>query len=178
MKRIIAIYGLVSGATVAGVSFGAMAVWGGDGKAAGSEWLGYSVMVIALSLIFVAVKSYRDEELGGVIRFSTALKLGLGISLVAGVIYVIGWEIYYQTLGAGFMDDYIASSIEQMLADGASAARVAEARREMEEFKDLYSLLPARMGITLLEILPVGLVISLICAGLLRTSAVPPASGS
>lgn len=177
MKRIVLIYGLVSGAIVAGVSFGAMAIWGADGKAAGSAWLGYSIMVIALSLIFFAVKSYRDEELGGVIHFWTALKLGLGISLVAGVVYIIGWEIYYQALGGSFVDQYAVSYIEQMQANGASAAQLAETRIKMEEFKRLYEFLPARTGITLLEIFPVGAAISLICAALLRKSEFLPASG-
>lgn len=168
MKRIVFTFGLVSGAIVAVVLFGSMAIWGTDGMTAGSVWLGYSIMVIALSVIFFAVKSYRDDQLGGVIRFWTALRLGLGITAVAGAVYVIGWEIYYQTLGGNFMDHYIAASLERLRNDGAAAAELARARQDMEEFRALYENLAARMVITLLEILPVGVVIALFSAALLR----------
>ena len=40
-------------------------------------------MIVALSVIFLGVKRYRDQELGGVIRFGTAFMLGLGIAAVA-----------------------------------------------------------------------------------------------
>lgn len=170
MTRIILIYGLIAGAVVAIVSFGGLALLADDGIPAGGQWLGYTVMVIALSVIFFAVKGYRDDQQGGVIRFWTALKLGLGISLVAGLVYVMGWEIYFQATGGEFMQQYAAAYLEQMKSDGASAAAIEAARERMAEFEAIYEFLPARMGITLIEILPVGFVISLLSAALLRRS--------
>lgn len=168
MGRMMLIYGSIAGAVVAIVSFGGMALLSDEGVAAGSQWLGYAIMVIALSVIFFAVKGYRDNQQGGVIRFWTALKLGLGISLVAGAVYVIGWEIYFQATGGDFMQQYAASYLEQMRADGVGAAELDAARSRMAEFQDLYDFLPVRMGITLIEILPVGVLISLVSAALLR----------
>ena len=168
MARIILIYGLIAGSVVAIVSFGSLALLSDGEIPTGSKWLGYSIMVIALSVIFFAVKGYRDQQLGGVIKFWTALKLGAGISLVAGVAYALGWELYYQTLGGEFMQQYALSYLDQMRADGATAAELETARQRMADFEQLYSLLPARFGITLVEILPVGLFISLLSAALLR----------
>ena len=106
MNRIMLTYGAISGAVIALATFGSMALHEGEGAVAEFEWLGYAIMIIALSVIFFAVKSYRDDRLGGAIRFWTAFRLGLGISIVAGVVYVLGWEIYYQTLGGDFMERY------------------------------------------------------------------------
>src|SRR6478735_6086120 len=71
-----------------------------------SEWFGYLVMFAALSLMFVGVKRYRDIECGGVIGFGRAFALGLGIAVVAGVVYVIGWEAYLATTDGNFMERY------------------------------------------------------------------------
>src|SRR6185503_9217896 len=73
-----------------------------------SLWFGYLVMLAALSLIFVGVKRYRDVECGGVVNFGRAFSVGLGIALVAGVIYVVGWEAFIAVSGYDFMADYTA----------------------------------------------------------------------
>ena len=62
-----------------------------------SMWFGYLVMLAALSLIFVGVKRYRDVECGGVIGFGRALLLGVAMAVVAGLVYVAGWEAYLAT---------------------------------------------------------------------------------
>ncbi len=169
MGRILLVHGLIAGAVIAIVSFGGLALMAGDdGVAAGSQWLGYTVMVIALSVIYFAVKGYRDDQQGGVIRFRVALKLGLGISLVAGAVYVLGWEIYFQATGGDFVQEYAASYLAQMRADGAAVDAISAARERMAEFEELYAFLPARIAITRVEILPVGVLISLLSAALLR----------
>ncbi len=172
MLRIIVVYGLISGAIVIGTIIGSMMVWGMENQ---SEWLGYLIMVVALSLIFFAIKNYRDRDLGGVIKFGTAFKLGLGISVVAGIVYVGAWETYLQATDANFMEQYAESYIGQLQADGADEQQLVEARALMEEYKSMYEKPLTRMGITFLEIFPVALLITLISAGLLRNSSFLPA---
>lgn len=171
MLRIIVVYGLISGAIVIGTIIGSMMVWGMENQ---SEWLGYLIMVVALSLIFFAIKNYRDRDLGGVIKFGTAFKLGLGISVVAGIVYVGAWETYLQATDANFMEQYAESYIGQLQADGADEQQLVEARALMEEYKSMYEKPLTRMGITFLEIFPVALLITLISAGLLRNSSFLP----
>ncbi len=172
MKRIIFIYGLLSGAIIIGIIIASMMIWGMEGQ---SEWLGYLIMVAALSLIFFGIKSYRDQELGGVITFGTAFSVGLGISVVAGIVYVGAWETYLQTTDADFMGQYASSYIEQLQAEGASEQEIADARKMMDEYKAMYENPLTRLGITFLEIFPVALLITLISAGLLRKSSFLPA---
>ena len=61
-----------------------------------SLWFGYLVMLVALSLIFVGVKRYRDSQCGGVINFGPAFVLGLAIAAVAALVYALVWESYLQ----------------------------------------------------------------------------------
>lgn len=175
MKKIMFVYGGIAGLVLV-ASFFVPLLFKSNTEMSGSVWLGYLVMIIALSTVFFGVKSYRDRVGGGVIRFATAFKLGLGISLVASVLYVAGWEVYFNVLDPGYADRYAAASLEQMRTEGASESEIDAAATQMKEFQELYKNPFARMGMTLLEILPVGLLISLISAALLRKSEVLPAT--
>jgi hypothetical protein len=132
------------------------------------EWLGYTTMVIALSLVFFGVKSYRDNHSGGVITFWNGLKVGMLITLVASLIYALSWEITYNTMKGDFLKLMNEKSIEKMKKEGASETSMAEAQKKMEDFGVMYKNPVFRFALTLIEIAPVGIVISLLSAGLLR----------
>src|SRR4051812_25065704 len=102
--RYMLVYGGISGAIVISILVAGIAL--DMPSHATSQWFGYLVMLVALSLIFVGVKRYRDVECGGVIRFGRALAVGLGIAAVASVVYVLGWELYLATSGWDFMAGY------------------------------------------------------------------------
>jgi len=141
-----------------------------------SLWFGYLVMLVALSLTFVAVKRYRDVECGGVVGFGPALLVGLGIAVVSGVVYVIGWEAYLATTDGNFMQDYAAATLADMRASGASAAELATAEAEMADAIAMYDSPPERFLITFSEIFPVGLLMALAAAAVLRNPRVLPAN--
>jgi uncharacterized protein DUF4199 len=174
MSRIILIFGIAAGVIVA-VPMCLMVANSDHGSAAQSFFAGYLVMVLALSLIFFGVKRLRDRDLGGVIRFVPALVAGLGISAVAGVIYAIGWEITLAVTDFAFVDSYSNAAIEAARAKGASAAEVAAVVAQMDEFRRQYANPFIRLSFTFIEIFPVGLLISLISAALLRNSRFLPA---
>lgn len=130
--------------------------------------VGYTSMLIALSTVFVAIKRHRDSELGGVIGFWKALGLGLGISFVASVIYVATWEALQAFTHMDFASGYAKALIEQQKAAGASAETLARFSAEMEQFKVDYANPLYRLPMTFTEIFPVGVLVSLIAAALLR----------
>jgi len=179
MKRIILSHGAIAGAIIIGViALGQLlASRDGSAEAAGSEWLGYLIMIVALSLIFIGIKRYRDRELGGVIKFGTATRLGLGIALVAGVIYVVGWEVNLSLTDYAFIDDYTASVIAAKEANGVSGDELQKVVDDMEVMKTRYARAIYRLPMTFMEIFPVGLLVTLISAGLLRNSRFMAASG-
>jgi hypothetical protein len=140
-------------------------------------WVTYLIMLIALSLIFVGVKRYRDVECGGVIRFGRAFLLGLGMAAVAGLIYAIGWEIFQSVSGYDFVGEYSASMIERMRAEGAAAAAIEAREAEMRDFAESYRNPLFRLPMVFLEIFPVGLLVALVSAALLRNPKLLPATG-
>ncbi len=174
MSRIILIFGIAAGLIVA-VPMCLMVANSEHGSAAQSYFAGYLVMVLALSLIFFGVKRLRDRELGGVIRFLPALLAGLGISTVASIIYVIGWEITLAATDFAFIDSYSTAAVEAARAKGASAADIAAIAAQMDEFRRQYANPFFRLPMTFIEIFPVGILISLVSAALLRNSRFLPA---
>ena len=176
MKKIILVYGIISGAVIVASMIVGFTVLGSDTEGMQfSEILGYTFMIIALSVIFIGIKKYRDDDLGGVIIFKTAMLLGLGISLVAGAAYVISWEVYLEITDHAFINDYTEHIIKEAKQDGMDGAEFAALVDQMNETKVNYARPMYRIPLTFLEIFPVGLLISLIAAGLLRNPKFLPA---
>ena len=174
MTNIIFLFGTLSGLIVTSTLLAAFTLLGAE-PAPGSEWLGYLGMIVALSLIFVGVKRYRDRELGGVIRFLPAFLMGLAIAAVASVIYVLVWEVYMAATGGAFMDAYITHMVEGARAKGMAEADLNKMIAEMNAFKAQYANPLYRMAVTFMEIFPVGFLIALISAALLRMPKFLPA---
>ena len=137
--------------------------------------IGYTTMLVALSVIFLALKRQRDVVNGGVIKFLPAFLMGVGISAVAGLLYVLAWEVSLAISGMDFGAVYAEHLIESAKARGATEAEIAAEIVKAEEFAKMYANPLFRMPITFTEILPVGLIVSLISALLLRNSRFMPA---
>ena len=167
LKRIL-IYGAIAGLIVGVPLFTMTVVMTGHPPIPYSMVLGYSIMLIALSTIFVAIKRHRDADLGGVIGFWRAFGLGLAISVVAGVFYVLAWEAALAATHMDFAAGYAKAVIAQQQAKGISGEALARLTAEMEHFKIQYANPLYRLSMTFAEIFPVGFLVSLISAGLLR----------
>jgi hypothetical protein len=169
MKKIVFIYGLIAAAVFAATMFGAMPFWkNGSLTFENGELVGYTSMVIALSMVFFGIKSYRDNYLEGTITFGKGMQVGLLITLVASLGYAISWEFYFNLFAPDFMDEYAKFSIEKATAKGATAETIQNLVTQMDSLKEMYKNPFLRFGMTLTEVLPVGIIISLISAGLLR----------
>lgn len=171
--RYIVTYGGLSGAVViltllAGLTFGMDSIFA-------TATFGYLVMLVALTFIFIGVKRYRDVELGGVIRFGRAFAMGLGIAAFAGLIYVAVWEIYLATTGYRFIDQYTAAVLAGYEKSGLGAEALAKARAEMQALREQYGHFWFRLPMTFMEIFPVGLLVALVSAAVLRNPRVLPA---
>jgi hypothetical protein len=171
MKKVILINGLIAGVIVSAMFLISHPfVDRGQLSFDSGMVVGYTSMVIALSMIFFGVRSYRDRELNGTISFGKALGMGLLIALVAGTIYGLTWDVYYRFFGGDeFMVKFTEYTVTQMKKDGASVAEIAATRTEWEQFNRNYQNFFVRFAFTLMEILPVGLLISLITAAIVRT---------
>lgn len=175
MLRIGLVFGLISGLIII-ASITLSLVFSGDEVSPAMEWLGYLIMLVALSAVFFGIKRHRDIHHGGVVSFWTGLKTGLLINLVATIAYVVVWEIYLGVSGTTFIDAYTAGLLEQKAASGASEAELAKMATDLEAMKAQYANPLFRIPVTFLEIFPVGLVVALISAAILRNPRVLPAS--
>ena len=181
MKKVILVYGLIAGTIVGGLMLLTMPLWDqGIINFDNGELVGYTTMVVALSMVFFGIKSYRDNHAGGVITFWTGCKIGLMITLVAGIMYALAWEISYARMGESFTKEmneyYLNETMEEMKAEGASEKEMQEARAEWANFAEMYKNPLIRFPVTLMEILPVGILITLASAGILRNKAILPAT--
>jgi len=174
MFRKMLTYGLVAGLVV-GIPLSWMALTLKPEMLDQGVLIGYLTMLIALSAVFVAIKRHRDVDGGGVIRFWPALGLGLGISVVAGICYVITWEVTCAITQADFAGTYAKFLIDQQVAKGVTGDALAKFTAEMEQFKVDYANPFFRLPMTFAEIFPVGVLVSLASAGLLRNSRFLPA---
>ncbi len=176
MLRIALIFGAISGSIIIAIMIAGYAWSDGEGFGA-SQALGYTVMIIALSMIFIGVKRYRDRDLGGVIKFAPAFAMGVAIAAVAGVFYVAGWETYLALSDNAFIDNYTAGIIEAKRDAGLSGAALEAIIANMEALKQQYANPLYRLPMTFIEVFPVGLVVALITAAILRNPKRFPARG-
>ncbi len=177
MLRIALIYGAIAGTIVIGVMTLGFILDGEEKGAASGQIFGYLTMLVALTLIFVGVKRHRDVNHGGVIKFTPAFLTGLAIAAVAGVFYVVGWEIYLATTDHAFIEQYSAAVIEKKKAAGVSGAALEKLIADMEKMVETYGNPFFRVPITFSEIFPVGLLVSIVSAAILRNPNVLPARG-
>lgn len=164
MLQKIVFYGVLSG-LIAGVALSVVALTMHNDSPTYGMAIGYLIMLVALSAIFVAVKRQRDVDGGGVIRFWPALGLGVAISFVASVIYALCWDAALAIGNIHFGHEYAASTIAKAKSSGMAPEALAKMAAEMNAFAEQYdgSIL-YRVPMTMVEILPVGLLVSLISA--------------
>ena len=174
MLKTILSFGLAAG-LLAGVPLFAIVVLHRGAPPEHGMLIGYLIMLVALSLVFVAIKRRRDGDLGGVIRFWPAFGLGLAISLVAGVVYAAAWEVTLAVTKLDFGTEWAKAYLAQGKAKGLNEAELAKLAAEMEDFKAMYAQPLYRFAITLSEIVPVGVLVSGVSAALLRNPRFMPA---
>jgi hypothetical protein len=175
MFKLILRYGLVAGLIVAAPMLWAMLTATRDEAHLGGMLVGYLTMLVALTAVFLGVKHYRDRIKGGVIRFLPALGVGLGISFVASLIYMLSWEVSIHFSQFDFSAWWQQQMIEGARARGASAEELARVTREARDFAVMYANPLWRMPMTFAEMFPVGVLVSLITAAVLRNPRVLPA---
>jgi hypothetical protein len=165
MKRIVLICGLISGAIVSSLMVLSVPLWN---HGIHSEVIGYTTMVLAFVMVFVGIRSYRENVSGGVLTFGKGFQVGILITLITCAFYVVSWEIIFFNFMPDFAEKYAASVIQKMQASGASVAAVAAKQKEMSDFQRLYANPLINVGMTFLEIFPVGLIVTLVSAAILR----------
>ncbi|MGC4052080.1 MAG: DUF4199 domain-containing protein [Paludibaculum sp.] len=167
MRKTVLTFGLIAGLIISVLMGGSLLLADKIGTGH-SMVLGYTMMVASFLLIYFGIRSYRNNDLGGRISFGRAFACGILITLITTVCYVVMWEILYFNFMPHFMDSYFAAQIKKVQSAGLDAATTAAQVAAIQRSQVLYQNPFVNMAYTFLEPLPVGLLITLISAGVLR----------
>ncbi len=148
MKKTVLTFGLIGGAIMAAMMFATMRFVDKIGINKG-EIIGYTTMIVA-----------------------RAFAVGILITVVACICYVVAWEIIYFNFMPEFADKYASYMIEKARASGASQQVIDAKLQQMKSFKAMYDNPFINAGITFFEPFPIGLIATLISAAILRKKTI------
>ena len=167
MKKTVLTFGLIAGVIISVLMGGSLLLADKIGTGH-SMALGYTIMVASFLLVYFGIRSYRDNVLGGQISFGRAFACGILITLITSVCYVAMWEILYFNFMPHFMDSYFAAQIHKVQISGLDPATTAAQVAAIQHSQQLYQNPLVNMVYTFMEPLPVGLLVTLISAAILR----------
>ncbi|MCE2902748.1 MAG: DUF4199 domain-containing protein [Gemmatimonas sp.] len=167
MRKIVWTFGLIAGAVMSVML--ALTMPFQDQMAGNTGMIiGYTSMILASLMIYFGVRQYRDTVGNGAIDFWPAAKVGLLISAVAVVCYVLTWQVIYYGFYPDFAEKFAETAVERLRARGASEAELAAEVKRMAEFAAMYKNPLVNIAFTALEPLPVLLLFSGVSAAMLR----------
>ena len=167
MKKTVLTFGLISGAIMSLMMLATLPFIDKIGFDKG-EIVGYTGIVLSFLMVFFGIRSYRENVGGGRITFGRAFAVGILITVISCVCYVVTWEIIYYKFMPGFADKYANYMVERLRASGASQQVIEAKLQEMKAFKVMYDKPFINAAVSFLEPFPLGLVITLISAAILR----------
>ena len=173
MKKTVLTFGLISGFIM--IAMMTLSLVFSDRIGFGhSLVMGYTILVAGSVLVFFGIRSYRDNIGHGQISFGRAFAVGILITVIASVCYVVTWEIIYFKFMPDFADKYAAYMIEQARTAGESAQKIQAITDEMKHMKVMLNNPFLNAAFTFIEPFPIGLIVTLISAAILRKRRSPP----
>jgi hypothetical protein len=166
MKKTILTFGLLSGAVASAMMLATVPFIDRIGFDRGAI-VGYTAIVLSFLFVFFGVRSYR-EQAGGTVTFGRAFTVGILITLISCLCYVITWEFVYFNLMPDFLEKYSTYVIEQLKASGATQQAIDARVEQMRRFKEMYDNPLVNAAFTFIEPFPIGLLVTLISAAVLR----------
>lgn len=167
-KRIVLIFGLISGAISSAMMFLTLPLLhNGTVNFTNGLVVGYTSIFLSFLLVFFGIKSYREHN-GGKISFGRGFAIGILITLISCAFYVASWEIIYYKLMPDFAEKYSNAAIASLREKGATPEAIAAKEREMVQMKATLDNPVTNAAMTFIEPFPVGLIVTLVSAGILR----------
>jgi Protein of unknown function (DUF4199) len=167
MRKTVLTFGLISGAISSLMMVATVPIADRIGIDQG-VFIGYASIVLSFLLVFFGIASYRDNIGNGQITFLKAFAVGISITLISCICYVVTWEILYYNVFPDFWDKYGAHLVEKLRASGASPAAIQAKLQQVRKYKELYKNPLFNAALTFIDPFPIGLVITLISALVLR----------
>lgn len=127
-----------------------------------SMMVGFAGMLLAFFFVVKGIKQQREAN-NGFISFGKAFLTGFWITLIISTIYVLVWLVILYNFFPNFAEHYTDMAIAK-----ASPDEVVKVTEEMNSFKEMYKNPIWVILFTYMEILPLGIVFSLVSALILK----------
>ena len=170
MKKTILTFGLISGAVSSLMIVATVPFADRIGFDKGMV-IGYTAIVLSFLLVFFGIRSHRDNDGNGQITFTKAFTVGISITLISCIFYVVTWEVLYFNFLPDFMDKYGTYIIQKLKASGAGPAAIQAQLQQIQKYKEMEDNPLINAAMTFIEPFPVGLAITLLSAAVLRKKA-------
>ena len=168
MKKVVLKFGFIGGAFLVAMIFVMRLIMGDSNDFSKGEGAGYIFMIGGFSMVFWAIREYRDKLNNGYINFNTGFRVGILVSLVASLCYVAGWMIYFYFIETSFVEKYTAYYFKVIESGGFTPAEIAKQKQDfslsMEQYKNPFVM----MLYTLLKVFPLGLIVTILCSMLMK----------
>jgi len=162
MKKIIFKNGIIGGIIVSIVMIGMTYFMKTHPNEEPNPIIGFISMLLAFITVIIGIKRVRlDNE--GRITFRSAFLTDLGISFVIATIYVLVWLIIFYNFFPDFMEKY-----SEMVLKNTPPESLAAKTAEMNQMAAWYKNPVMVILLTYTEILPIGIIVSLISALILK----------
>src|SRR3984885_8319218 len=172
MRKIIVNFGLISG-VISSLMMIALVTFGDRIGFDRGAIIGNTSIVLSFLMVFFGIRNLLIYFLNSQISFSKAFAVSHSITLISCIIYVVTWEVIYYSFLPGFWDAYGAHLVQKLTASGASPAAVQEKLQQVRKYKELYKNPFFNAVLTFIHPFPIGLVITLFSALVLRRKPQP-----
>lgn len=124
-----------------------------------SEVVGYLSMILAMSVIYFAIRQFRLQSANGVVSFAQGFRIGLWITVIVSVLFGVYSVLYFLIWGDDFKewaDDHFRTTL--------SAMEYQEYLTQMQQMESLYNNIFFQGTVMFLTVFFIGVIITLISA--------------
>lgn len=170
MSRSVLRYGLLAGVAISAIIIGPFFLFGPQPKWMEiGEIVGYTGMVLSMSAVFFAIRHERAQR--GALTFNQAFLTGLGVTLVAALLFGFATWILYASAGDALPLALIDFYTAQIHNSGADAATIAAKLAELEGMRSFFFNRPLQAALMFATVFLIGAALSLIAAWIYRRPA-------
>jgi hypothetical protein len=167
MKKTALTYGLLSAAVSTAMMFITVPFIRPESQGT-ADVLGYTSILLSALFVFFGIRSYRENAGEGRMTFGRGLAVGLIITLISTVCYAAAFEVMYFKLVPDFGERFSTCMVEHARAAGSTSEEVERVAGRAQVLKQLYDNPATNAALTFATSFPIGLVVALISAAILK----------
>ncbi len=129
------------------------------------EVIGYASMALCLSATWFAMRAEQRRR-GGVLGWTRAFGIGVGVSAVAGVVFGLGTWAFYAWVGDSLPEAMLAYYRTLAQESGGSAEAIAAKLAELDAMRDFFFNRPLQAAVMFATVFVIGVAESAVGAWL------------